>query len=105
MNQTLYYLCRHCVGIMDGFYPYPARLIAEQTGVSISTARRRLRQLKKEGLVETFSVGPDDEFPIPYNGWRVTEKGEETEEYKAAWEKEKKLCREIFGPDMFPGED
>lgn len=81
-------------------------MIAKETGVSISTTRRRLRELKKDGLAETFSVsvGADDEYTIPYNGWRVTEKGKETEEYKAAWEEEKKLCRKIFGSDMFPEE-
>lgn len=31
MNQTIYYLCRHVVGMMDGWHPSPARLIAEQT--------------------------------------------------------------------------
>lgn len=47
MNQILYNLCWHCVGIMDGWYPFPAWAIAQQSGVSISTARRHLRELKK----------------------------------------------------------
>ena len=42
MNDVLFHLCRHCVGIMDGWMPYPAWCIAQQCGVSISTARRRL---------------------------------------------------------------
>ena len=45
MNDTLYHLCRICCDIMDGWHPVPARIIAELTGVSVSTARRRLRKL------------------------------------------------------------
>lgn len=105
MNQILYNLCWHCVGIMGGWYPFPAWAIAQQSGVSISTARRHLRELKKDGLVKTFSIAVSEEYPLPYNGWTITEKAKETEEYKTAWKKEKKLCRDVFGTDMFPEEE
>ena len=85
MNDVLFHLCRHCVGIMDGWIPYPAWAIANRCNISLSTARRRLRELK--------------------HGWRITDKAAQTEEYKAAWEQEKKICREIYGADMFPEED
>ena len=55
MDEVLYQLCRHAVGIMDGWHPYPAWAIAKQAGVSLSTARRRLRKLKEKGLARTFS--------------------------------------------------
>lgn len=104
MNQTLYCLCRHAVGIMDGWHPYPARLIAEQTKVSISTARRRLRELKKQGLAKTTFEPPDEDSEnwLPYWGWTITQKAKETEEYKAAWEEERKICQKVFGEGMFP---
>ena len=106
MNDCLYHLCRHCVGIMDGWFPLPAWVIAKKCGVSVSTARRRLRKLKKDGYVETIAYyfGEQEESRLPYNGWTITEKAKKTEEYQTAWEKEREICREIFGTDMFPDE-
>lgn len=104
MNQTLYCLCRHAVGIMDGWHPYPARLIAEQTKVSVSTTRKRLRELKKQGLVELICEAPEseDESSLPYWGWTITERAEKTKEYKMAQEEERKICQKVFGKGMFP---
>lgn len=106
MNDVLFHLCRHCVGIMDGWMPYPARCIAQQCGISVSTARRRLRKLKAEGYVDTIVYYRyDQEEPRPpYHGWAITPKAKETPECEAAWEAEKKLCREVFGEHMFPNE-
>ena len=107
VDQVLFHLCRHCVGIMDGWVPYPAWAIATRCGISLSTARRRLRELKNQGLVEsTCLVLPHDEdYRLPYWGWKITDKARETEEYKAAWKQEVKICRDVFGPDMFPEEE
>ena len=106
MNDVIFHLCRHCVGIMDGWMPYPAWSIAQQCGVSVSTARRRLRKLKDEGYVDNIVHYwyEQEELLPPYHGWTITPKAKETTEYKAAWEAEKKLCREIFGEHMFPDE-
>lgn len=102
----LFHLCRHCVGVMEGWAPYPAWAIAKCCNISVSTARRRLRELKKQGLAETCCLrpNPEDEYLLPYYGWRITDKAEETEEYKTAYEREMKICREVFGTNMFPEE-
>lgn len=104
MNKVLYYLCCHCVSIMHGWMPCPAAVFAKEIGVSVSTARRRLRELKSQGLAETASVclNFDGDRPLPYNGWTITEKAMETEEYKLAEKEERIRCREVFGPEMFP---
>lgn len=90
MNETLYRLCVHAVDLMGGWHPIPARFIAESTGVSLSTARRRLRELKATGMAKTFYESPDyeEEFTLPYYGWGITDKAIETEEYKKAYSEE-----------------
>lgn len=106
MNDVLFHLCRHCVGIMDGWMPYPAWCIAQQCGISISTARRRLRELKADGYVNTtvYYWNNQEELLPPYHGWTITPKAQKTPEYKAAWEAEKKLCKEVFGEHIFSNE-
>lgn len=101
MNETLYRLCVRAVDLMSGWRPTPARIIAESTGVSLSTARRRLRELKAAGLAETFCIVPDcdDKFIPPYWGWGITGKAIETEEYKKAYSEELELRKKIW-PDI-----
>lgn len=100
MNQILYALCRHCVGIMDGWRPFPAWAVAQQAGVSLYAARKELRRLKQEGIVDTISEKPsadDCECVVPYHGWTITRKAYDTEEYIAAANKEAEICAECFG--------
>lgn len=101
MNEALYRLCVHEVNLIDGWSPIPARFIAESMGVSLSTARRRLRGLKAVGLARTFCVVPDcdDELIPPYWGWGITDKAKETEEYKKAYFDELEYRKEIW-PDI-----
>lgn len=97
MNDVLYKLCRCCVGILDGWHPVPAWLIAEQLNLTTNQARYKLRKLKQLGFVETRSEFLDDEErTIPYHGWTITDKAYETEEYKKALEEERKLCKKYF---------
>lgn len=98
MNETLYRLCVHAVNLMGGWHPIPARFIAESTGVSLSTARRRLRELKATGMAKTFCELPDYEegFTLPYWGWGITDKARETEEYRKAYQEELKTRKEIW---------
>lgn len=104
MDEVLYQLCRHAVGIMDGWHPYPAWAIAKQAGVSLSTARRRLRKLKEKGLARTFfeNADEDSEYSLPYHGWGITALTKETDEYKKANQEEIEICRKVWGEDMFP---
>ena len=100
MNKILYALCWHCVGIMDGWRPYPARAVAQQAGVSLYAARKELRRLKQEGFVDTICEKPsanDCENMLPYHGWTITPKAYDTEEYVAAANKEAAICADCFG--------
>ena len=103
MNKVLYHLCCHSVSIMYGWMPCPAAVIAREIGVSVSTARRRLRELKSQGYAKTYSIRLDfeGESPLPYNGWTITDKARETEEYKLAEFEEKRICRKVLGLRCF----
>ena len=103
MNEILYAICRHYVNIIDGRLPYPARKIAEQTGLNLTAARKGLRQLKEQGYVDSTCVylGTDaltsDHEGFPYRGWTITEKTFQTDEYKKAAKEEKRISEEVFG--------
>lgn len=99
MNNVLYQLCRCRVGILDGWHPVPAWLIAEQLNLTTNQARYKLRKLKQLGFVETCSEFLE-ERTIPYHGWGITEKTKNTEEYKKAWEKERAIFKKCFDMDI-----
>lgn len=103
MNDVLYHLCRHCVGVMDGWYPFPSTAIAKLCGKSLYQTRKELKRLKDQGLVVSdryVNIDPEQERPLLINGYTVTEKAKETEEYRAAFQEERKVCMEIFGMDI-----
>lgn len=97
LDAVLFALCRHVTDIMNGFTPYPARMIASSCGLSLAQTRKRLRALKEQGYVYTFSYrDPDSEYP-PLNGWGITEKSESTPEYEKAAREEARICAKCFG--------
>lgn len=101
MNDVLYQLCRYCISIVGSQYPVPARLIAEYLNLTINQARYRLKKLKQLGLAESCCETNRDYYVYSLcNGWRLTDKAKETEEYKKAWEEEKALCKKCFGMDI-----
>lgn len=101
MNEVLYHLCRYNVSIMDGWHPVPARLIAKRQNLTVNQARYQLRKLKKLGYVKTISeLLGDEDCMLPYHGWAITDKAEETEEYRKAWEEERELCKKCFDMDI-----
>lgn len=103
MNEILYILCSHQLNMIDGWIPYPARKIAEQTSINLTAARKGLRQLKEQGYVDSTCVylGTDaltsDHEGFPYRGWTITEKTFQTDEYKKAAKEEKRIIEEVFG--------
>lgn len=100
LNKVLYALCRHCVSIMDGWMPFPAWAIAHQAGISLYAARKELRRLRQEGIVDTISAklpSDDCESTLPYHGWTITHKAYDTDEYIAAANREAEICAKCFG--------
>lgn len=102
MDEVLYSLCRRCVRLMGGYYPYPSTGIARNTGISLGKVRYQLKKLKKDGLVESFSMGGQDEDGNVYcmRGFGITERAKQTQEYKKAFEEEKKICKKCFDIDI-----
>ena len=89
--------------MIDGWIPYPARKIAEQTGTNLTAARKGLQQLKKQGFVDSICVYiganalTSEHNGFPYHGWMITEKAFQTAEYKKAAKEEKMIIEEVFG--------
>lgn len=104
MNEVLYLLCRHCVGIEDGWRPFPSTVLAREAGLTIGQTRYRLRKLKGEGLVaatyEAASADEDEWYCM--HGYTVTAKAKSTEEYRKAYEEERGLCKKVWGIDIGP---
>lgn len=103
MNDVLYMLCQHDCSIMYDGCPLPATKIAPCLAISLYKARKELKRLKELGYVKSvIKSGFDDYYCQNYilRGYEITEKAKENEEYKKAWENERKICKECFGFDI-----
>lgn len=102
MDEILYQVCRSSVSIMDGWVPLPSTIIAQVLRLPIGKVRYHLRKLKKQGLVINDRYGGIDEDGRVFciNGFTVTEEGKKTEEYKKAFEEEKRAVKECFDIDL-----
>lgn len=102
MDEILYCLCSHCVGILDGWRPFPATIIAKNLGMNVHKVRYHLRKLKARGLVNSChdSGMTEDGEVFCYCGWTITKDAFSTEEYKKAYEKERDICKEYFNIDI-----
>ncbi len=101
MNDVLYKLCRHCVGIMGGWHPYPSTLLKESCGLSLYQTRKELKKLKEQGLVESvMECLSDDEGNYILRGFSITDKAKQTDEYIKAWNEEREICKRIFDIDI-----
>ena len=101
MNEILYHLCRHCVNIMCGWIPYPLTMLCKVCNLSLYKTRKELKALKEQGYViaDKYTESTED-GQILINGYAITEKAKETEEYKKAFEEEKQIVRECFNIDI-----
>lgn len=101
MNEVLYKLCQHCISIMGSWIPYPSTLMAKSLNLSLYKVRKELKSLKEQGLVVADRYCEvTDEGTILINGYTITEKAKQTEEYKKAYEEERKICLDVFGVDI-----
>ena len=101
MNDVLYCLCFHCVSIMDGWFPFPSTILSKQCGLSLYKTRKILKELKAQGLVDSLHycyVGEDRNVLV--NGYTITPKAKETEEYRAAYNYEREICKKCFNIDI-----
>ena len=104
MNKVLLYLCSHCVSIMDGYIPFPSTVLSKVCGLSLYKTRKELKTLKEQGYViaDRYTEVTED-GNILLNGYTITDKAKETEEYKTAFECERKIVKEIWGFDLKEG--
>lgn len=101
MNDVLYRLCRHCVGFMDGWIPFPSTVLSRACDLSLYKTRKELKTLKEQGYVMSDRyIEMTEDRPIIINGYTITEKAKKTEEYKKALREENKIVKECFGFDV-----
>lgn len=101
MNDVLYHLCRHCVGTMDGWIPYPSTILCKVCNLSLYKTRKELKTLKEKGyVIADRYVEKTEEGQILINGYTITEKAKETEEFKKAFDEEKQLVKKCFNFDI-----
>lgn len=97
MSDVLYTLCRHCTGIWYCWYPYPSTLLSKVCNKSLYQTRKELKILKEQGYIKSdkyCAVTEDGNYLI--NGYTITEKAKETEEYRKAYAEAKRLFNWCF---------
>lgn len=101
MNNVLYKLCLHCVDIMDGYLPFPSTILSKSCNLSLYKTRKELKALKEQGYVvaDRYTESTED-GQILLNGYTITDKAKKTEEYKKAFEVERKLVKDVYGFDI-----
>ena len=103
MNDVLLQICRHAVGLYDSWIPYPSTQIANALEKPLKDVKKELKRLKEQGLVRSARYHEYDDWDCMihlYNGYEITQAARKTEEYKAAYEEEREIVKEIFGFDM-----
>lgn len=104
MNNVLYKLCLHCVDIMDGYLPFPSTVLSKSCNLSLYKTRKELKKIKEQGYVvaDRYTESTED-GQILLNGYTITDKAKETEEYKKAFETERKIVKDVWGFDLKEG--
>lgn len=104
MNKVLFNICKHCVSLIDGWHPYPSTCLSKKCNITLYQTRKELKKLKELGLIKSdIQTITDDEGTCILRGYTITEKAKETEEYKKAFEEERKICLQIFDIDIGRG--
>ena len=91
-------LCWHDCDFMCSWIPLPTTVIAQMLKISLYQCRKQMKILAQDGLVESCSCILDrEESLLPYNGFRITEKGRKTDIYKYCQLQEARICAKCFG--------
>lgn len=92
-------LCQHDVSIMNKGIPTPSTYISNALRITLYQARKALRSLSAKGLIHSYRCSVWDEMSeCSYiaSGYRLTDAGKATEQYKIAKEYENKIADEIW---------
>jgi hypothetical protein len=86
---------------MDGYVPFPSTVLSKSCNLSLYKTRKELKALKEQGYVvaDRYTESTED-GQILINGYTITEKAKGTEEYKKAFEVERKIVKDVYGFEL-----
>ena len=91
-------LCWHDCDFMCSHIPLPTTVISRMLGISLYQCRKQMRILVEYGLAESCSCVVDrEECPLPYHGFRITEKGRKSDIAKYCSLQHARICARCFG--------
>lgn len=102
-NKIFEILCINEASALNMGAPIPSTFIRDTLKITLYKVRKVLKALKDKGLIEShftsFYSSWYEQFFIS-NGYRLTEKGKQTDEYKKAEERENyywnELCKKEY---------
>ena len=102
-SRVLYKLAVIDCAIMPGGEVTPSATLAKLCKLSRKDTLKELRRLKAQGLVVSAHDSYYDhhsERSYLLTGWHTTKKARETPEYRKAYDRERRICKEIFNIDI-----
>lgn len=86
--------------VMNMGYPIPSTFVSKVLDITLYEASKALKSLKAKGLIKPYRDAFWSNYSEQYildSGYRLTDLAKETEEYKLAEERERKLIKEVWG--------
>lgn len=81
--------------------PCPKSVIVGSLGLTDYQYRKEIKKLTEDGLIRFERWVEHDEYDTFFiQGWYLTDKGRETEEYKKAHERVREVFKDVYGFDI-----
>lgn len=95
-DEVLQVLINNSVNLFNAGYAIPSTMIADSLHTSLYQVRKHLKSLKEKDLVCVMYNPPTENGYLPCVGFGITEKCEELDAYKKAYQEELDIEEAIF---------